>query len=615
MEIFKLFGSILVDSAQAEQSISRTGQQAEGMGGKLGKGIKTAAIWGGALVSAAVAVGGKMVAMAGEFDKSFAKVSTLLDSSVVDYDKYKKEILDASSESGVAVNDFAEAVYSSISAGVDQTKAIEFTTDAMKLAKGGFTDGAKAVDVITTALNGYKMGAEDAGKVSDLLITTQNLGKTTVDELASSMGKVIPIASASNFSIEELSASYATLTKNGIATAEAGTYMKSMLNELTKSGSTTDKALRGLTGKGFAELKAEGKSTTEILAMLDKEAQGNGKSLKDMFGSAEAGSAALVMMSQGGAEYNEILASMQESAGATDEAFSKVTSSLPERMDKIKNSMTNSAIEIGTALLPLVEGAVAFVEKNLPYIQKGIEVFVDQIKAFIKALSEFWKENGEQITEIAKVAFEAIKGIIETAMKAIKGIIDVVLGIIDGDWEKVFSGLASIVKNIMELNKKLIDLGMKAIANIIKGFAKVLYNAGKAAFESVWNGMKDIWGSISGWVSDKVSWLADKLAFWRKSNSEMDDDGGKKKKTSGSHAGGLPFVPFDGYVAELHRGERVVTASNNTDIGESLKMIAELLKNGGGPGTIIVQIGSKEIVKEITPEISRRLAFEAKGAF
>ncbi|WP_252233370.1 phage tail tape measure protein, partial [Clostridium sp. DSM 1985] len=101
----------------------------------------------------------------------------------------------------------------------------------------------------------YKLKTEDATKISDLLITTQNLGKTTVDELASSMGSVIPIASAANYSIEELSTAYALMTKNGIATSEAGTYVKSMLSEITKSGSITDKALRELTHKGFADLK------------------------------------------------------------------------------------------------------------------------------------------------------------------------------------------------------------------------------------------------------------------------------------------------------------------------------------------------------------------------
>ncbi len=32
---------------------------------------------------------------------------------------------------------------------------------------------------------------------------------------------------------------------------------------------------------------------------------------------------------------------------------------------------------------------------------------------------------------------------------------------------------------------------------------------------------------------------------------------------SGSHKDGLDYVPYDGYIAELHRGERVLTAEEN----------------------------------------------------
>lgn len=302
-----------------------------------------------------VGVGTAVGKMAVDFESNFAKVSTLLDSNVVDFGQYKNQLLDASSQSKVAVGEFSEAVYSSISAGVDQTKAIGFTTEAMKLAKGGFTDGAKAVDVLTTAINGYGMKAEDVTKISDMLITTQNLGKTTVDELASSMGTVIPVADSVNFGIDELSASYAQLTKNGIATAESGTYLKSMLSELGKSGSITDQALRELTGKGFAQLKEEGVPTADILKQLSDYAEQNGKTLKDMFGSVEAGSAALVLAKGDGAEYNEMLQGMADSAGATQEAFEKIDATPAEQLKGALNELKNEGIKFGSAFTPVIE--------------------------------------------------------------------------------------------------------------------------------------------------------------------------------------------------------------------------------------------------------------------
>lgn len=327
----------LVGTAKAGKSLS-------GVGSKLTKGLT------GLLTGVGIAAG----KMAMDFESSFAQVSTLLDSNVVNFTDYKNQLLDASTESKIAVGEFSDSVYESISAGVDQTKAIGFTTDAMKLAKGGFTDGAKAVDVLTTAINGYGLKTEDATKISDMLITTQNLGKTKVDELAASMGTVIPVANGANFEINELSAAYAQLTKNGIATAESGTYLKSMLSELTTYGSKTDKALRELTGKGFAGLKEEGKSTTDILSLLGENAEKSGMTLKDMFGSAEAGSAALVLMKGDGAEYDEMLRAMGDSAGATQEAFDKIDTTPAEQLKGALNALKNEGIKLGVELIPVV---------------------------------------------------------------------------------------------------------------------------------------------------------------------------------------------------------------------------------------------------------------------
>lgn len=323
---------------------------------KIGESLsKTGSLLTKGLTLPLIGAGTATTKMAVDFESSFAKVSTLLDDNVVDFGQYKEQLLDASSESKVAVDEFSEAVYQSISAGVDQTKAIGFTTEAIKLAKGGFTDGAKSVDVLTTAINGYNLKTEDATRISDLLITTQNLGKTTVDELASSMGAVIPVAASVNFDITELSASYAQLTKNGIATAESGTYLKAMLSELGKSGTATDLALRELTGKGFADLKKEGTSTSEILSMLTQYAAENDKTLKDMFGSVEAGSAALVLAKGSGQEYNDMISAMGNSVGATQKAFEKIDATPAEQLKGALNELRNEGVRLGAMFVPVIE--------------------------------------------------------------------------------------------------------------------------------------------------------------------------------------------------------------------------------------------------------------------
>ena len=197
---------------------------------------------------------------AAAFETATMKVSTIADTNAVSLDTLANGVMDMSLDTGQAVGDLSEALYSALSASVDTANSVQFTATATKLATGGFTSSATSVDVLTTALNAYGLEADKAGSISDMLITTQNLGKTTVDELAASVGKVIPLASAYGVEMDNLSAAYAELTKGGIATAEAGTYLKGMLRELGDSGSTVSKTLIEETGYSFAQLMQQGYS-------------------------------------------------------------------------------------------------------------------------------------------------------------------------------------------------------------------------------------------------------------------------------------------------------------------------------------------------------------------
>lgn len=292
---------------------------------------------------------------AAEFETSVAKVSTLVDTNKVSMRGMRDELLQLSGESGKSVNDLSDATYQAISASVEVGNAIATVDKANKLAVGGFTSSATAVDVLTTALNAYNLSADQTEYISDILVTTQNLGKTTVDELASSVGKTIPLAAAYNVEMDNLSTAYAQLTKNGIATAEAGTYIKSMLNELGDSSSNVAKALKDETGSTFAELSSEGKSIGDVLDVLVDSVNGNLTKFNELWGSVEAGTGALSLAKAGSDAYNDTLMAMKDSAGATELAYSKMMDTTEAASQKFSNSAQNVAAAIGDDINPSLE--------------------------------------------------------------------------------------------------------------------------------------------------------------------------------------------------------------------------------------------------------------------
>lgn len=291
---------------------------------------------------------------AAQFEASIAKVSTIADTSQVSLSTIESYIMALSRSTGQGAGDLTEATYQAISASVDTAYAVKFVDEANKLAVGGFTQQATAADVLTTAINAYGLAVSEATQVSDMLITTQNLGKTTVDELAQNMGRVIPLAAAYNVEMDNLSTGYAILTKNGIATAESTTYLKSMLNELGDTGSAVAGVLQEQTGQSFAQLTESGYSLGDVLTVIGDSVNGDTTAFNNLWGSQEAGIGALALFNAGAAEFNSTLGKMQDSAGATEKAYMTMTNTTEHAQKRMQNAFSNLGITIGSQLNPVI---------------------------------------------------------------------------------------------------------------------------------------------------------------------------------------------------------------------------------------------------------------------
>ena len=354
---------------QAGQSVTDFGNKIADVGEKLMP-----------ISAATAAAGAASVKMAFDFEDSMAKVSTIADTAEVPLEELEAAILELSDESGIAAGEIAENVYNAISAGQKTGDAVNFVRYATDLARAGFAESGDALDLLTTIMNAYKLEADEVVNVSDTLIATQNLGKTTVAELSASMGKIIPTANAAGVQLDQVAAGYALMTANGVATAESTTYMNSMLNELNKSGTTVSDTLKNQTGKSFSELMAEGYTLGDVLGIINTAAMADNKTLMDMFGSAEAAKAGLILLGNdvsavenglveaGGAagDFNNMLAGIREGSGGTASALEKLDTNnrkIAVALNQAKNAALDFGQVAGGMLAPYIEKFAGLVEK------------------------------------------------------------------------------------------------------------------------------------------------------------------------------------------------------------------------------------------------------------
>ena len=507
MELFKILGKIAIDGVdKAKKDIQEisflsndTAKKLQDVGGKINKVGTNISNFGKKLAPVSAVASGLAIAagkMAMSFEDAMAKVSTIADASEVPINDLQEAIVELSNKTGIAATDIAENVYNAISAGQATGDAVAFVEKATMLAKAGFTDSASALDILTTAMNAYGLEAEDVGRVSDILIQTQNLGKTTVGELAAAMGKVIPTAKANGVEIENLAAMYAVMTSNGIATAETTTYLNSMLNELGKQGTTAAVAFAKGTehikegGLTMAEAMERGWELTDVLSILDEQAYESGTTIANMFGSAEAGKAATVLLDNA-QKLNSVVDAMGNSAGSTEEAFNKLdTKSF--QMQQTLNKLKNTGIELGTTLMSMLA----------PFID-AVGEKVQQFSNWVSGLDE--KQKKTIVTIVAVVAAAApllilignlvasvgtmvtviplLLSPIGLVVAAIAAVIAIIVACIT-HWDQIKAKVAETVQNISAFMQALRDDVTQCIENLKENLSNAAGNI-SATFENI----------------------------------------------------------------------------------------------------------------------------------
>lgn len=260
----------------------------------------------------------------------------------------------------------------------------------------------------------------------------------------------------------------------------------------------------------------------------------------------------------------------------------------------ISGIITTVAAVIGTGVAVAV-AIVAAIASVIYLVYK----YWDKIIAFLKGIPNVLKGMWEVITGIFAPIGDLITMLVEAMINALaaigEGIVNLFLWIKDKIawlWDKiigVFSGLWSTITRIFSNIWNNITGFFQGLWESITGLWDKVKTGFSERFTAMLNSFKDTIASIAekikGFFAKPFELMSDAIAgakekaldFARKIPGmkyiigEKENIGTAKATINGSHANGLNYVPFDGYIAELHKGERVLTKDENESIFGSLR--------------------------------------------
>lgn len=277
------------------------------------------------------------------------------------------------------------------------------------------------------------------------------------------------------------------------------------------------------------------------------------------------------------------------------EAFSTfVNETIPNAINSIVQWFEQLPYMIGYAIGELIGYFYLFATNLWTWITTELPLIIEGIiQWFAQLPSRIWEWLTGVVTNVINWGVEMYNNAVLAASNFVNGVIEWISQLPSRIW----AWLTSTVSNVISWGANMVSQARSVATNFVNSFisfitslpskvwgiiqqipSKVsaigsqLYNAGRNIFQSLWNGIKSIGDSILGWVSDfagKIgSFVSGIIDGFKNIVSGANDAKSAAKSVDGKHANGLDYVPYNGYVAELHEGERVLTKQQNREYNE-----------------------------------------------
>lgn len=512
MNLMDLFIKISVDD-QASKKVSSIST-------KLGKGLKTAAKIGAAAVGTASAA---IVKLAKDSISAFAE-----------YEQLEGGVKKLFGNDMTTVLANADKAYKT--AGMSANQYLETTTSfAASLISGLNGDTAKAAEIADKAIRDMSDNANTFGTDISLI---QNAYQGFAKQ------------------------NYTMLDNLRLGYGGTASEMARLINDSGVLGDTVTVTASNINRVSFDKIIEAINVTQDRMGIMETTVNEAGTTIQGSITAMKA-------------SWENLITALSSGTGDVDQKIAEFVESVVTVGEKLK-PVAKTAI---SGIVTLVKTLGPQIIKELPgLVQELLPEALNAAMGLVGSLSDMLLNGGAET--LLDTAFDMLFMLLDGLLVALTDgdvigkitqlIIDLALKLTDPETLKELLGASlEIIKALANgLSKNIPEL-VKAVPDMILGIVQAisspetmysLWETGRAIIVGLWNGVS----SAKEWFKEQIAALiVDAFAlFGNKGAQEAQSQSGGGwlyKLFNGSHKNGLSYVPFDGYVAELHKGERVLT--------------------------------------------------------
>ena len=369
-------------------------------------------------VSMAVAgLGAAAVKTASDFDAGMSKVAAISGATGDDLDALRDKAREMGAKTKFSASEAASAMEYMAMAGWKTEDMLGGIEGIMNLAAASGEDLATTSDIVTDALTAFGLTAQDSAHFADILAAASSNANTNVAMMGETFKYCAPIAGALGFSAEDVAEAIGLMANAGIKSTQAGTALRTIMNNLSGEVKITGAALGEVT---IATTNTDGsmRELSDILADCRGAFSQLSESEKAQAAEALVGKNAmsgfLALMNAGDADIEKLANSIDHCSDTfvktVDGAIIPMSQALEEGIDWIEEyngvseqmaavMQDNLGGQLTILKSQLEELAISFGEMLMP----AIRAIVSKIQAFVDKLNGMSESQRKAVLTIGLI--------------------------------------------------------------------------------------------------------------------------------------------------------------------------------------------------------------------